>query len=117
MRYGHLRQAYGNRDFAAKVDSSRAARPIYANSYQVASELMFYLPGHPEVVPLQTRPSAFDFWGKPPDLSQVQAALFINFEGGRIPEGFSVAEKMEWFWYLRGRKMRRDVIVIGERGR
>jgi 4-amino-4-deoxy-L-arabinose transferase-like glycosyltransferase len=54
---------FGWRELAANVDAVRGNSPVYATDYEYASELSFYLPGHPMVWPLPiepTRPTAFD---------------------------------------------------------
>ncbi|HTW93850.1 MAG TPA: glycosyltransferase family 39 protein [Tepidisphaeraceae bacterium] len=65
---GRWRDLYRWRELAQKVDSVRDDAPIYASSYETASELSFYCSGQPEVWNLfNDRPTAADFFPGEPD--------------------------------------------------
>lgn len=116
-RYNHANQLFGYRELAAQVESARNDRPVFSNRYQDAAELTFYLPGHPDVwaLNIESRANAYDYWERKPDLSKIESAVFINFEPYQFPKGFTAMRTIEVPTILRGRKVRTDVIVIGDR--
>ena len=78
---------YGWREMAASVQQARGNAPVITGRHQDAAELSFYLPGQPEVwvLPLtdedgrlDSRPTAFDYFPNPPDLSKVKRILFFH---------------------------------------
>ncbi len=73
-------ELFGWRELAVKVDLLAMDRPIFANDYQLASELSFYLPGQPDIRPLagSDRPSAFDYFTPAPNFTSVQSLVFVR---------------------------------------
>lgn len=61
--------------------------PIFALNYHIASELCFYLRGHPQVYALDScgRPSMYDFW-IPQGYAERKEFLFITYTHVGIPE-------------------------------
>jgi 4-amino-4-deoxy-L-arabinose transferase-like glycosyltransferase len=76
----------GFRELAERVSSVRdslarggAAVFVAAEKYQDASELAFWLPGHPEVLSVNTgyRPNQYDFWPQLRDVAHAGSSLIL----------------------------------------
>ncbi|MDP9172379.1 MAG: glycosyltransferase family 39 protein [Planctomycetota bacterium] len=73
-------ELFGWRTLATEVEKEKQDSPVFTTDYEFASELSFYLPGHPSVWPLRepSRPTVFDFIGTPPDIGSLLRMLIVR---------------------------------------
>jgi hypothetical protein len=82
---------FGWRELAADVDQSRGNSPVYAEDYEYASEMSFYMKGQPETYMLNWwhRPTAYDYFPGRPDIDQLDRFLIVKkiTRDGPLPAG------------------------------
>ena len=76
---GRWRDLYGWRTLAGYVDNLHGEAPMYASSYETASELSFYCAGQPAVWNLYNdRPTASDFFPGRPNPWKQDELIFVR---------------------------------------
>ena len=120
-------ELYGWKEAGNKINEIIArqtgAKPfIFTHRHYIASQLSFYIPGHPRVDPLSDRIDAYDFWQR--DLSALDGkdGVFVTndyfyvdpskvypFESWEKPVTVDIyrsGKKVRVFWITVGRKFR-----------
>ncbi len=113
---GKLDDLTGWRQLAAKVDGLRGDARVYANTYQDASELSFYLRGQPDVWTLQGlegRPNAFAYFDKQRDWRALDRLVFVTkYSADALAADFPYRDEVNWSLRSGGRELRRRWIVF-----
>jgi hypothetical protein len=78
MRLKTFDEQFGWRALAQRVDSAAPGSPVFCDTYQLASELSFYLPGQPQVWTLSVdRPTMLDYLPARPNPASLAKLVFI----------------------------------------
>jgi len=104
-----LKNLFGWRELGAAISHASAQTDLtVADRMQDAAELQFYMPGRPEVWfyrPPGRRPSAFDFFDRPPDIPKARRVLFIGNHAEAFCQayGFRIISSGLWTYHFGGR--------------
>jgi 4-amino-4-deoxy-L-arabinose transferase-like glycosyltransferase len=78
VRVKSLDEQFGWRELASRVESVKGNSPVFCDTYQIAAELTFYLPGQPQVWTLSVdRPTQLDYLAGRPDPSKLDRLVFV----------------------------------------
>lgn len=117
-RIRKLAQGQGYPELAQEVHRLANGRPVFANRYQEASELSYYMPAKPVVWAINvggSRTNMFDYFDGKPDYKAAPSAVFVNCPRDEIEKDFIIRQAIEWPTEIFGRVMRRDRIFIADR--
>jgi 4-amino-4-deoxy-L-arabinose transferase-like glycosyltransferase len=79
MRQKSLDEQFGWRELAQRIDSVSPGAPVFSDTYQLAAELSFYLPGQPQVWTLSVdRPTMLDYLPGRPDPGSLSKLVFVT---------------------------------------
>jgi hypothetical protein len=110
------RDVHGWQQLAQRVHQDARGATIVTSGYQIAAELTFYLPGHPDVCSVDDgrRVNAYDFFTGGPDLARLDRAVFIDMDAKFARQYFPVLQGSEFTSTFAGRPLRtRGIIVAG----
>ena len=118
-------QQYGWPQLAAETVRRAGNLPVITGQYQDASELSFYMPGHPMIWPLPyfKRLTAFDFFpGYVPASAYPQILVVAKIpktgpipRNAGVPDGFDQSEAFPLDVTWRQHEIRRSVLTVADR--
>jgi hypothetical protein len=111
----HAGQMFGYRGLAAEVHRLRDGRPVFANRYQEAAELSFYLPGRPEVRSFNlwgSRANAYDYFDAATTTPTLDGAVLVGCRAALLTGSVEILRDVEHHTRALDRFVRTDSIIV-----